>query len=558
MKVECNSTIKAAEEDRSLAAERSARGAVNGPRDAVAVPKELCHVGAFFSISAPGTPTSHSASALPPSPILSANSPPRRKASVPVIGTGAGQTHAKCLICSDRATGKHYGSISCDGCKGFFRRTIRKKHNYACRFSQNCVVDKNQRNSCRRCRFDKCLGNGMRPEAVQLERDRIAATRRNSKSGSANDGDASATETAGATSGRDDRATAMDCCFVNNAEDEVVPSSTFADAEKILRRLMEAEKTLKVAKATARRDSPGTTTANCRTATTGDVTDSMHQQLILLVEWAKQLEEFRRLSLRSQIALLRHFSAQHLVLCAAFRSLVRVAETDAVWLANDRCVPRDAPKIPDVNRVVARILDHLTGPMRRLRLEEREFAALKAVAFFDPMAKGVEESSVAAVEEMRHRILAAFEHQVQRVSEHRAKMPLRLANLLLLLPPLMAIARDLVEEAQLAKLFGLANVDELMAELLLPEDAETRSYSRLRTSVTSSIVQSNVTSPTPPSTSQRHQHSLILHGASPSPTALPTPNGSSSSTVQQSHQPWVGEAHTNREEAVSKAQMAND
>jgi hypothetical protein len=50
---------------------------------------------------------------------------------------------------------------------------------------------------------------------------------------------------------------------------------------------------------------------------------------------------------------------------------------------------------------------------------------------------------------------------------------------------------------------GLANVDELMVELLLPEDAETRSYSRLRTSVTSSIVQSNVTSPNPPATSSQ-------------------------------------------------------
>jgi hypothetical protein len=76
----------------------------------------------------------------------------------------------------------------------------------------------------------------------------------------------------------------------------------------------------------------------------------MHQQLILLVEWAKQLEEFRRLPLRSQIALLRHFSAQHLVICAAFRSMAASADvvSDAVWLANDRCVPRDAPKIPDV------------------------------------------------------------------------------------------------------------------------------------------------------------------------------------------------------------------
>jgi len=49
----------------------------------------------------------------------------------------------------------------------------------------------------------------------------------------------------------------------------------------------------------------------------------------------------------------------------------------------------------------------------------------------------------------------------------------------------MAIARDLVEEAQLAKLFGLANVDELMAELLLPEDAENHTYSHLKTTVTS-------------------------------------------------------------------------
>jgi hypothetical protein len=76
----------------------------------------------------------------------------------------------------------------------------------------------------------------------------------------------------------------------------------------------------------------------------------MHQQLILLVEWAKQLEEFRRLPLRSQIALLRHFSAQHLVICAAYRSSMAtgVDGNDALLLANDRCVPRDAPKIPDV------------------------------------------------------------------------------------------------------------------------------------------------------------------------------------------------------------------
>lgn len=39
-----------------------------------------------------------------------------------------------CAICGDRATGKHYGAASCDGCKGFFRRSVRKNHVYTCRF----------------------------------------------------------------------------------------------------------------------------------------------------------------------------------------------------------------------------------------------------------------------------------------------------------------------------------------------------------------------------------------------------------------------------------------
>lgn len=37
-----------------------------------------------------------------------------------------------------------------------------------------------------------------------------------------------------------------------------------------------------------------------------------------------------------------------------------------------------------LSRVAARVLDHLTEPMRRLHLDEKEYVALKAVALFDP------------------------------------------------------------------------------------------------------------------------------------------------------------------------------
>ncbi|NXK56046.1 HNF4A factor, partial [Chauna torquata] len=69
-----------------------------------------------------------------------------------------------CAICGDRATGKHYGASSCDGCKGFFRRSIRKNHVYTCRFNRQCVVDKDKRNQCRYCRLKKCFRAGMKKE----------------------------------------------------------------------------------------------------------------------------------------------------------------------------------------------------------------------------------------------------------------------------------------------------------------------------------------------------------------------------------------------------------
>lgn len=66
--------------------------------------------------------------------------------------------------------GRHYGIISCEGCKGFFKRSIRGHVNYSCRSEMACVVNKAFRNRCQYCRLQKCLLVGMRSEAVQNER----------------------------------------------------------------------------------------------------------------------------------------------------------------------------------------------------------------------------------------------------------------------------------------------------------------------------------------------------------------------------------------------------
>ncbi|KAF2905389.1 hypothetical protein ILUMI_00778 [Ignelater luminosus] len=75
-----------------------------------------------------------------------------------------------CVVCGDRASGRHYGAISCEGCKGFFKRSIRKQLGYQCRGTKNCEVTKHHRNRCQYCRLQKCLACGMRSDSVQHER----------------------------------------------------------------------------------------------------------------------------------------------------------------------------------------------------------------------------------------------------------------------------------------------------------------------------------------------------------------------------------------------------
>ncbi|KAF8570832.1 hypothetical protein P879_04042 [Paragonimus westermani] len=84
--------------------------------------------------------------------------------------SGEGHAWESCRVCGDKASGRHYGVVSCEGCKGFFKRSIRGNVSYMCRSERNCLVNKAYRNRCQYCRLQKCLAVGMRSEAVQNER----------------------------------------------------------------------------------------------------------------------------------------------------------------------------------------------------------------------------------------------------------------------------------------------------------------------------------------------------------------------------------------------------
>uniref|UniRef100_A0A8C8VLX2 Nuclear receptor subfamily 1 group D member 1 n=1 Tax=Pelusios castaneus TaxID=367368 RepID=A0A8C8VLX2_9SAUR len=67
-----------------------------------------------------------------------------------------------CKVCGDIASGFHYGVHACEGCKGFFRRSIQQNISYKmCVKSENCLIMRMNRNRCQHCRFKKCLAVGM-------------------------------------------------------------------------------------------------------------------------------------------------------------------------------------------------------------------------------------------------------------------------------------------------------------------------------------------------------------------------------------------------------------
>ncbi|XP_069395772.1 glucocorticoid receptor isoform X3 [Paralichthys olivaceus] len=107
--------------------------------------------------------------AMSPFSVSFSSSSPRTgensSSAVPGLSKPSGPTHKICLVCSDEASGCHYGVVTCGSCKVFFKRAVEGQHNYLCAGRNDCIIDKIRRKNCPACRFRKCLQAGMNLEA---------------------------------------------------------------------------------------------------------------------------------------------------------------------------------------------------------------------------------------------------------------------------------------------------------------------------------------------------------------------------------------------------------
>ncbi|NXU58500.1 NR1H4 protein, partial [Turnix velox] len=89
----------------------------------------------------------------------------------PRLGHSTGRVKGEelCVVCGDKASGYHYNALTCEGCKGFFRRSITKNAVYKCKNGGNCEMDMYMRRKCQECRLRKCKQMGMLAECLLTE-----------------------------------------------------------------------------------------------------------------------------------------------------------------------------------------------------------------------------------------------------------------------------------------------------------------------------------------------------------------------------------------------------
>ena len=81
-----------------------------------------------------------------------------------------------CGVCGDIAKSYHFGGLSCDSCKAFFRRSVQNDNylHFQCCHQGECLISLSNRKSCQFCRMKRCFSIGMEKSWVMTEDERKA------------------------------------------------------------------------------------------------------------------------------------------------------------------------------------------------------------------------------------------------------------------------------------------------------------------------------------------------------------------------------------------------
>ncbi|CAJ0563165.1 unnamed protein product, partial [Mesorhabditis spiculigera] len=389
---------------------------------------------------------------------------------------------ATCAVCGDGQAKLHYGVLACYGCKGFFRRTLTGKYRYVCRFGNNCVVDKFQRNSCRFCRFNRCLEVGMDPKAVRPDRDltgkqKVPRIRKKHI-------DEELLNHMMRLQGDDwTRKLQVEVRILlvqlMNIESKVAkgeqsvsqrnePSSqppSKRDLKNFSLREMFESKPLMDGRRTEIGYEP------LRQARVEELPAIAHRRAIAAVDWVDCISELADINdTEDKVALVKQCYAPLTIFNFSARTAQHTKNPDILCLCSHSYVPRRLP--PEFNEqnqlsnnLIDRTLNELVGPLRRMNLKEEEIVPLKAILVLNPNAKGLSEHARASISELRDKLQDML-FQIVKELHPIYTASSRFGNLLLLLPTIATLSGVMCENMQFCQAFGgRASGDPLLSEM---------------------------------------------------------------------------------------------
>ncbi|XP_073717239.1 androgen receptor isoform X2 [Misgurnus anguillicaudatus] len=251
-----------------------------------------------------------------------------------------------CLICSDEASGCHYGALTCGSCKVFFKRAAEGKQKYLCASRNDCTIDKLRRKNCPSCRLKKCFEAGMTLGARKLRK-------------------------IGQMKGPEEIGPVQ--CPLELQSLSPKPSLTF-HSQMIFLNILEAiePEVVNAGHDHAQPDSAA--------ALLTSLNELGERQLVKVVKWAKGLPGFRNLHVDDQMTVIQHTWMGVMVFALGWRSY-KNANARMLYFAPDLVFNDRRMHISSMYEHCVQ-MKHLSQEFVLLQVTQEEFLCMKALLLF--------------------------------------------------------------------------------------------------------------------------------------------------------------------------------